>query len=192
MKICLLIILMKTGVQIILAELAPASPDPPMGCAMLQRAECSQLGYNMTYIPNFRGHENQEQASKEFNDFFPLVTQRCSNAILHFLCSFYFPVCFVSLSSPQAMRFKPCRRLCEYVQPSCSGLFEDSNFSWPSFFNCSIENSFSDDNTFCFGQDNLSDITLPISDETPTSSRTIATSASFVTLFGAILMYTYI
>ena len=155
------LLLMMSGVAVIKGEVALVPTDTPKKCESLQVQECNQLGCNLTYIPNQRGHKSQEEAYKEFKDFLPLVLNKCSNAILHFLCSFYFPICFSISGSTQIMRLNPCRSLCEYVEPSCTKLLNQANFMWPAFFNCSIEHSFAIGSTLCFGQDNLSTINIP-------------------------------
>lgn len=156
----LLFVLMISGVTIVKGQLASVPTDVPMKCEILQIQECNQLGYNSTYIPNLRGHVSQEEAYNEFRDFLPSVRDRCSNAILHFLCSFYFPVCFKVTSSTPIMRLDPCQSLCEYVEPDCTKLLNQNGFVWPTFFNCSLEQSFTDSMP-CFGQTNLSAVTIP-------------------------------
>jgi len=153
------LIFLAGGMSLALGQLVTAPADR-MRCQALQEQECLRLGYNSTYLPNLRGHRTQLEAANEFKDFLPLVDRMCSNAILHFLCSFYFPVCFLNPSSNQVKRLNPCRRLCEYIESNCSKAFLESNFDWPSFFNCSLEDSFTVQQP-CFGQENLSAVTIP-------------------------------
>ena len=104
---------------------------------------------NTVYLPNWRGHDTQLKAFEELDDYFPLINSSCSNGLYHFLCSYYFPLCYRDPVTDRPTKLKPCRSLCEYVRPPCEAVLLANNHSWPTFFNCSL-GDFSDGET-CFG-----------------------------------------
>ena len=120
---------------------------------------CANVGYNMVFLPNARGHDTQAAAEAEVDDFTQLVSSGCSDALYIFLCSYYFPLCFINHVSSQPIKIKTCRSLCEFVRPPCEPWLNARNFSWPSFFNCSLDD-FSDDRT-CFGPAELRNLSIP-------------------------------
>lgn len=73
---------------------------------------CSGVGWHTVSFPNFRGQTNYTDAQRELSDFMPLRNGRCSNALVHFLCSVYAPFC--DSDYPQ-FRLKPCRYVCVCV-----------------------------------------------------------------------------
>ena len=170
------ILILMAGMSLALGQIVTAPPDPEK-CVILQEQECLRLGYNSTYLPNLRGHLTQEEADREFRDFLPLVDKACSNAILHFLCSFYFPICFVQPFTHQSMKLNPCRGLCEYVEGDCRKVLIEAHFGWPAFFNCSQKDSFSEQQP-CFGQDDLSTVTIPDRGMAAVSTNSDATAGA--------------
>lgn len=108
---------------------------------------------NTVYLPNARRHDSQTKAFQEFVDFLPLLfPYACSNGLYHFLCSYYFPLCFNDpLIGNEPTKLKPCRNLCEYVRPPCEAVLRDHNLSWPSFFNCSLKDFGDRGSGPCFG-----------------------------------------
>ena len=162
-------------------------------CQKIDVTTCRNLGYDMAYFPNFRGHTNISQAEKELQDFLPLVLIKCSNAILHFLCSFYMPPCLINPITNATMLLQPCQELCQYVKHYCEEDIKQSGFEWPTFFNCSLE-PFSTDPS-CFGPDNITAIVFPESlfATSPVivdvaTSRSITITSSSVTLLIACLI----
>lgn len=132
--------------------------DEPSRCEDIKVRECTKLGYNVTHVPNLRGHTNQNEAENELRDFLPLAINKCSNAILHFLCGFYVPACFIEPDGTIIV-LKPCQNLCKYITPGCKEDLEQASFTWPTFFNCSLE-TFSNKSS-CFGPDDLMTVTIP-------------------------------
>lgn len=121
-------------------------------CIPLSTPGCNVLGYTMTYFPNFRGHETQAAAGLELFDYAQLIQSQCSDFILPFLCAYYVPICYTSTITNEPMRLMPCRSLCEAARENCSQVLEDnSDFSWPSHLDCSLD-TFPDDGTTCFGE----------------------------------------
>ena len=107
-------------------------------CEDLTINVCSEVGYDMTSIPNSRGHVSQEAAQAELMNFLPLESSSCSSSTREFLCAFYAPVCIVSQADAEIM-LKPCRHLCESFKAGCEAILVESGFSWPPFFNCSLD-----------------------------------------------------
>ena len=129
----------------------PVTDENTGQCLPLEVPDCTNLGYQMAYLPNFRGHTRQNDAVKEFNDFIPLITNNCSSVIREFLCGFYFPFCDSDPMTGRKVILHPCRSICEYITPSCVALIEQDprNLSWPEFFNCSLDSFAERPN--CFG-----------------------------------------
>ncbi len=112
---------------------------------------CNGIGTSV-YLPNFRNHETQTAASSELNDFNNLIASGCSEYVRQFFCSFYLPLCYVSLGTNEAARLRPCRALCIETREKCEPvLLQNSNFTWPEFLNCSLDTFVSDGN-LCFGR----------------------------------------
>ena len=111
----------------------PVSTVPPENsprCEPIQKVElCLNVDWKNATFPNFR-QQTQMEANKEMNDFTRLIQSCCSNAIVHFLCSFYTPICVGSYT------LEPCEELCEYVRGSCIGLYEMTSQSWPDHLRC--------------------------------------------------------
>ncbi|KAK0091011.1 hypothetical protein PV326_003878 [Microctonus aethiopoides] len=94
---------------------------------------CRGLGYNVTAMPNFVGHEIQSDAEFTLQTFSPLIQYGCSAQLHLFLCSVYAPMCTEKVSSP----IGPCRGLCEQVRARCSPILQGFGFPWPTALNCS-------------------------------------------------------
>lgn len=125
-------------------------------CQSLINFSCATFGYPMTYFPNFRNHENQNQAASELFDYFELIDSRCSDFIHQFLCGFYFPFCFTS-SEGIPTRIRPCKSLCEAARQNCSEvLMANSDLQWPDFLNCSLDTFPCDGSIACFGPNDIS------------------------------------
>ena len=136
-------------------------------CETLQVPLCSGMGYDSVYFPNFRNHETQGEAAAELNDFRPLIESECSPLVGQFFCSFYLPFCFSSGSSP-AVRLMPCRSLCMETRAACEpALVENSNYTWPTFMDCSLD-TFPCGDTTCFGP--------PCSEDNATTSMQFTTT----------------
>lgn len=104
--------------------------------AMTDIPVCSslkQVGWGNVSFPNFRRHETQEEAQEELNDFRTLAQIRCSNALIHFLCSVYAPYC--DNDYPQ-LRLRPCKELCLHVRENCEDNVLAFGYSWPEHFDC--------------------------------------------------------
>lgn len=83
-------------------------------------------------MPNFFGHEAQEEARQNYMTFSPLIKYGCSSQLVFFLCSVYVPMCTDKVPNP----IGPCRPLCESVRRSCAPTLQDFGFNWPEQLNC--------------------------------------------------------
>ena len=190
MKRELLCLLLASGLVSLLPDKTGIRPvdKEPNQCEEITVPECALLGYNMTYIPNARGHTKQSLARKELEDFLPLVINKCSNAFLHFLCSFYIPACLINPDTQSIIKLQPCKDLCEYVQPGCKDAIKKTKFEWPAFFNCSFE-TFSNKSS-CFGPNDLKAVEIPesifVTTKIFTSSKSISLISSSLIIFCAL------
>ena len=116
-------------------------PSEKLVCSFLKQPLCRMAGYNQTAFPNQRQHETQEEATGEMADFSKLWTEgsSCSNAIVYFLCSYYFPFCVnVYGSKEERTTVPPCRNLCEAARSGCENVIEENTeVGWPTFLECS-------------------------------------------------------
>lgn len=116
---------------------------------------CTPLEYRLTYYPNPRGHETQEEANSELDDFQPLLDSQCSPYLRHFLCAYYVPLCETFL--PPDYTVLPCRELCIHVYLACQPLLASKGRQWPSHLHCDLFPSKQNIN-WCFGPDNPFDL----------------------------------
>ncbi len=165
-----------------------ASPCTPLTADVIF---CKNTGYYadaVTYLPNARGHETQQDAAVELNDFIQLVNSDCSNAVSFFLCAYYVPACF-EMPGGSNILLKPCRNLCEYVESRCKSVVVSNGFNWPSYFNCSLD-TFAETPT-CFGPPDPSILdpsdTTQATDPTSEPSTTAITGTVTVGTGGAVM-----
>lgn len=126
--------------------------DGPGECVQLTTGLCGGLQYTAVYLPNFRDHQTQFEAVSELNDFQGLIESGCSDLARAFFCSYYLPLCFTTPQTNQVIRLKPCQSLCEETRQNCEPvLLQNSNFTWPSFLDCTLD-TFTSDGSPCFGQ----------------------------------------
>lgn len=90
------------------------------------------LLYNQTKMPNHFGHQTQEEATKHFTLFRPIIDVQCKPNLRYFLCLLYTPACYVTGESFQ----KPCASVCNEVRDACQPIMKSYNFHWPSFLEC--------------------------------------------------------
>ena len=110
-------------------------------------AICGNLpssNYTKMRLPNMFNHSRFEDVEKDIGIWLPLLPSTVCNAgdqLRYFLCFTYAPVCVDKLISP-------CKSLCETVRDSCDPVMrQNSNYSWPSFFNCNQQRRFPDDSS---------------------------------------------
>lgn len=102
-------------------------------CQPIQVDMCKGLMYNSTGMPNFIGHDTQQEAQLSIQTYSPLVTFGCSRKLKFFLCSVHTPMCSPVWRHP----IGPCRPLCEDVRERCLPVLKEFGFSWPPHLNCS-------------------------------------------------------
>ncbi|XP_043927901.1 frizzled-9-like [Protopterus annectens] len=114
-------------------------------CEPIEIPMCQGIGYNMTRMPNYMGHENQKEAAIKLHEFAPLVEYGCHVHLKFFLCSLYAPMCTdqVSTSIPA------CKPMCEQARQKCAPIMEHFNFGWPESLNCSKLPTKNDPNALC-------------------------------------------
>ena len=157
-------------------------PSEKLVCSYLELPLCRNTGYNMTAFPNLRQHETQDEAEKEMQDFSRLWTDGapCSNAIAHFLCSFYFPFCGRIGDTKENTTIKPCRNLCEAVRNGCEKIVnENTADGWPQFLKC--ENFPQQNSAVCFGPEDPSNLVFPQTTVTTTGTGLTLRSAPLTT-----------
>ncbi len=118
-------------------------------CHALPKEVSDYCGYNITVLPNARGHETVDEALSEFDDFAPLLTDSpCSDHLGVLLCYHYFPLGYNctanSLACKYGVRAIPCRDTCEAAKTeSCTAFVNSSPSSgWADHLNCTKKESF--------------------------------------------------
>lgn len=135
-------------------------------CELLTIQMCDGMRYNFTIFPNILNISNQQDATLEVHQFFPLVKAQCSPALKLFLCSLYAPEC-TALDDP----IPPCRHLCQSARNGCESLMNKFGFQWPRLFDC---DNFPEDGLCIFQGDNeytiqaSSNVTADVADEVQT------------------------
>uniref|UniRef100_UPI00398E8EC3 frizzled-9 n=1 Tax=Pristiophorus japonicus TaxID=55135 RepID=UPI00398E8EC3 len=114
-------------------------------CEPIEIPMCLGIGYNMTRMPNYMGHQNQREAAIKLHEFAPLVEYGCHVHLRLFLCSLYAPMCTdqVSTSIPA------CRPMCEQARQRCAPIMAQFNFGWPESLDCSKLPTRNDPNALC-------------------------------------------
>ncbi|XP_038066269.1 uncharacterized protein LOC119736301 [Patiria miniata] len=87
---------------------------------------------NITYFPNFLGHQTSQEAIGGFNDFYPYLQVQCSPNLQQFLCAVYFTWGCDMIGTP----IFPCREFCERVRDDCDGAFRRAGTAWPDSLDC--------------------------------------------------------
>lgn len=146
-------------------------------CEPMTVSLCQPLNYNLTYLPNGRGHQTQEDAENELEDFAQLLQTNCTPYLLHFLCAFYVPLCKPYL--PPEYEVPPCRELCVHVYQHCYQHYAANQLSWPDHLGC---NQFptKSEMSWCFGPDNPAQLLHTVSTATtPLPTLSINSSSQF-------------
>ena len=162
--LCFLVCCRHVALEDILTVTPPAAPE---SCELVDYTVvhyCKALdSYDMTALPNNRGHATQAEAFKELSGYGTAILSNCSGAILDFLCSYYIPFCFES-GNDQFIRLLPCQSMCLEVYTNCNDDLEtQGGLSWPPHLNCTLfppyPTSASDE--ACFGPQDPSTLVLP-------------------------------
>lgn len=139
------------------------TPPAPEGAVMCQSLDptavpfCAHVNYSIG-LPNFRDHQDLNEANAELVDFKRLIESGCSGAILTFLCAYYVPFCFTPPRLTTSTILRPCRDLCVEVRDKCEYLLQCQGRSWPSHLNCQ---DLPDKPSPCFGPNHPSLETIP-------------------------------
>ena len=130
---------------------------PGLRCEPVTIDICRDVGYPNATFPNFR-LQDQSRAETELRDFWPLIREQCSNAIIQMLCAVYAPFC-----APQFpdIRVRPCKNLCLRVRDGCEErLRQIGGFTWPPHLDCDNYPTREDD-PLCFGPEDPSTLEIP-------------------------------
>ena len=140
------------------AQVLPVTPEVvTYTCEELDTLEICSHVYRYASFPNYRGHSNQALANRELENFRPLIQSVCSNAIVHFLCSIYAPICIIGQEN---RRVRPCRELCTHVRSTCEPPLQRFNLEWPPHLEC--DNFAPDSETLLdFCPDNITGLPFP-------------------------------
>lgn len=131
------------------------TPTPPPACQRVDTKYCpSAIGYTDTRFPTSRGQQTQLQAETELASYETLIRTECSGAIVHFLCSYFFPECV------NGVVLEPCRELCLHVRPGCRAAVQQLNSTWPAEFAC--ESLPSRTGGSCSGPANPAAVSVPV------------------------------
>uniref|UniRef100_A0A4W3HAZ5 Frizzled class receptor 10 n=1 Tax=Callorhinchus milii TaxID=7868 RepID=A0A4W3HAZ5_CALMI len=114
-------------------------------CQAIDIPMCRDIGYNMTRMPNYVGHENQREAAIKLHEFAPLVEYGCHSHLKFFLCSLYAPMCTEQVSAA----IPACRVMCEQARSKCSPIMEKFSFRWPDSLDCDKLPNKNDPNFLC-------------------------------------------
>lgn len=104
-------------------------------CVDVKAKICQQLdpeNYLYTSFPNFMNHTSQFTATKELENYLPVIVSGCSNALQMFLCSLYIPICNPNVGK----RIPPCKSLCQAARQGCEPLLNSAHIRWPSSMEC--------------------------------------------------------
>nr|QXY82375.1 secreted frizzled-related protein B HduSFRPb [Halisarca dujardinii] len=118
---------------------------------------CANFAQNVPFyaVPNFRGGSVMSEIEQELGSYKNLVSSGCSNALGHFLCSYYYPPCYQLNfgNTLKTLRLPPCQELCHYVRSSCEPVMARYRRSWPAHLDCSQFPSVCETN-LCFPSSN--------------------------------------
>lgn len=114
------------------------STQPPIGsCEPIRDVSlCLGVDWKNASFPNLRQQSTQVEANLELNGYTPLILQGCSNAIVHFLCAVYAPLCVSIPGINIPLTLAPCREVCEYVREGCEPVLIENDFQWPQHLDC--------------------------------------------------------
>lgn len=122
-------------------------------------------------LPNFLNQDLQDTVEESLETFLTLYSTGCSNAMMHFICNVYYPLCFEV--DDVARVFHPCQELCDYVFCSCEDDVLNLGVGWPAQLECSQFESKRAPGSSCFALSDTADfeelqrVTLPEIDNVP-------------------------
>ena len=161
-------------------------PDSQFRCEPIKDVNiCLNMPWQNATFPNFREHETQADANAEISDFRQVIDTCtcCSQAIVHFLCAYYTPICIQLGPDGSTTTLQPCKSLCQKVRDGCEVVYQQSSLNWPPHLECENFPDNSDGMSICadFPDGTLVippslGITCP--DHRPTAPVTVTPSAS--------------
>ena len=117
------------------SQLTDIPPPSNAQCLPFTSVFCKDIGWENATFPNLLGISNPQTIESELSLFSQLYTTGCSNALVYFICTLYYPPC--SIESSFFVTLKPCRELCQYVNCTCDATVKSFGAQWPREFHCS-------------------------------------------------------
>ena len=106
--------------------------SPPTCQPIMATSVCRNMPYINASLPNLKGHNNQEDAENELQQFVLFSDLQCSDMVLPFLCAYYMPECDLGHT------LQPCKELCSQVQEDCTATPKTYRVHWPKHLNCDM------------------------------------------------------
>lgn len=126
-------------------------------CQPMQIPFCEKVDYNKTNLPNFLGHQTQQDVESEINIYHPLVKIGCSPDLRLFLCTVYAPICF-DHDNGSELKLLPCQSLCESARQGCAAHLKKLGREWPQALQCDKFPNGREKGVLCVGNDSHSTI----------------------------------
>ena len=128
------LLVLSAGVSEAVGQTASVPPPSSSKCQPFQSFFCTGVGWVNATLPNLVGTTTTAGIEQDLALYLPLYTTACSNALIHFICALYYPVCFFKGNTHETLY--PCRELCDYVRCSCDTTVRELGAEWPSEFEC--------------------------------------------------------
>ena len=109
----------------------------PESCVLVEIPQCKAMPYNMTRLPNWLKHQNQDEVKdylKEYEGFLK-TNSNCSDLLMFYMCARILPICMSNLDLPSPI-IPPCKSVCLKVQSDCMSTIKSLNITWPLDYNC--------------------------------------------------------
>ncbi|XP_067935985.1 uncharacterized protein [Watersipora subatra] len=115
------------------SAVAPPTEEPKVGPQELKLDYCKDLGYNMTYFPNYFNQTHQSEAQWLLDQFEYTHSNMptCNPYLKHFGCAIAAPASNADNTGP----IPPCRELCHAVAFDCGYWMDHMQWRFP--FSCS-------------------------------------------------------
>ncbi|KAG8559425.1 hypothetical protein GDO81_017334 [Engystomops pustulosus] len=102
-------------------------------CEPVRIPMCKSMPWNMTKMPNHLHHSTQANAILAIEQFEALLSTKCSQDLLFFLCAMYAPICTIDF---QHEPIKPCKSVCERARAGCEPILIKYRHTWPESLAC--------------------------------------------------------
>ena len=111
----------------------PVSALPQSRCEPIKDVDiCLNMPWQNATFTN----ETQADANAEIEDFRQVIDTCCSQAIVHFLCAYYTPICIQLGPDGSTTMLQPCKSLCQKVRDGCEVVYQQSSLNWPPHLEC--------------------------------------------------------